>query len=69
MSDIIKAQQGFARKAETNRTHRFEDLYHLLCKREWIEEALQLDFGQDDARWIVFSPCTRSAIPPPNTDG
>jgi hypothetical protein len=172
MSDIIKTQQGLARKAETNRTHRFENLYHLLCKREWIEEALQhvldndgagtagvdgmswknfndvnkSDFenekfreqfieslqeelkkytaetdaretgrdtqagseqearfrdthpegpnssdlaenahgtylgsgfllllewmrGQDDVRWIVFSPCTRSAIPQPNTDG
>src|SRR5260221_4595057 len=47
MSDIIKAQQGFARKAETNRTHRFEDLYHLLCKSEWIEAALQHVLGND----------------------
>jgi len=40
MSDIIKAQQGLARKAQADKEHRFRDLYHLLCKREWIEEAL-----------------------------
>src|SRR5215467_2597231 len=42
MSDqnIIKAQQGLARKAQTQRSHRFEDLYFLLYKREWIAEAL-----------------------------
>ena len=49
MSDIIKAQQGLARKAETERTHHFEDLYHLLCKREWIEEALQHVLDNDGA--------------------
>src|SRR5207245_10236721 len=63
MSDIIKAQQGLARKAETDRTHHFEDLYHLLCKREWIEEALQhvLDndgsqtAGIDGISWKTFN--------------
>src|SRR5258708_10484786 len=49
MSDIIKTQQGLARKAETNRTHHFEDLYHLLCKREWIEAALQHVLDNDCA--------------------
>src|SRR5258708_5770490 len=68
MSDIIKAQQGFARKAETNRTHRFEDLYHLLCKSEWIEEALQhvLDndgagtAGVDGMSWKAFHDVDKS---------
>ena len=63
MSDIIKAQQGLARKAETDRTHHFEDLYHILCKREWIEEALQhvLDndgsqtAGVDGVSWKTFN--------------
>ena len=49
MSDIIKTQQGLARKAQRNRTHRFEDLYFLLCKREWIEEALQHVLDNDGA--------------------
>jgi hypothetical protein len=68
MSDIIKAQQGLARKAETNRTHRFEDLYHLLCKSEWIEEALQhvLDndgagtAGVDGMSWKAFHDVDKS---------
>jgi len=63
MSDIIKTQQGLARKAETDRTHHFEDLYHILCKREWIEEALQhvLDndgsqtAGVDGVSWKTFN--------------
>ncbi len=49
MSDIIKTQQGLARKAETDRRHHFEDLYHLLCKREWIEEALRHVLDNDGA--------------------
>ena len=68
MSDIIKTQQGLARKAETNRTHHFEDLYHLLCKREWIEEALQhvLDndgagtAGVDGMSWKSFNDVNKS---------
>jgi hypothetical protein len=63
MSDISKTQQGLARKAETDRTHHFEDLYHILCKREWIEEALQhvLDndgsqtAGVDGVSWKTFN--------------
>src|SRR5438874_6423784 len=68
MSDIIKTQQGLARKAETNKTHHFEDLYHLLCKREWIEEALQhvLDndgsqtAGVDGMSWKSFNDVDKS---------
>lgn len=68
MSDIIKTQQGLARKAEVNRTHHFEDLYHLLCKREWIEEALQhvLDndgagtAGVDGVSWKSFNDVDKS---------
>jgi RNA-directed DNA polymerase len=68
MSDIIKAQQGLARKAEVNRAHHFEDLYHLLCKREWIEEALQhvLDndgagtAGVDGMSWKSFNDVDKS---------
>jgi hypothetical protein len=68
MSDIIKTQQGLARKAETNKTHHFEDVYHLLCKREWVEEALQhvLDndgsgtAGVDGMSWKSFNDVDKS---------
>jgi RNA-directed DNA polymerase len=50
MSDIIKAQQGLARKALTEPTHQFKDLYFLLCKREWIASALQRVLSNQGAR-------------------
>jgi RNA-directed DNA polymerase len=40
MSDILKTQRSFARKAAAPKEHRFEDLYHLICRRKWIEVAL-----------------------------
>jgi RNA-directed DNA polymerase len=68
MSDIIKTQQGLARKAQTDRMHRFDDLYFLLSKREWIEEALQhvLDndgagtSGVDGISWKNFNDAEKS---------
>lgn len=68
MSDIIKAQQGLARKAQVDREHRFRDLYHLLCKREWIEKALWhvLDNdgsqtpGVDGISWKSFNDAEKS---------
>ncbi len=68
MSDITKTQQGLARKAQTNRDHQFEDLYHLICKREWIEEALQHVLNNDGAEtagvdgmsWKAFNDADKS---------
>jgi retron-type reverse transcriptase len=68
MSDIIKAQQGLARKAQADKEHRFRDLYHLLCRREWIEEALWhvLDNdgsqtpGVDGISWKSFNDAEKS---------
>ncbi len=48
-ADIIKTQQGLARKAQAQPAHRFADLYHLLYKREWIEVALQHVLDNDGA--------------------
>jgi RNA-directed DNA polymerase len=67
-ADIIKAQQGLARKAQADKVHRFDDLYHLLCKREWIEEALRhvLDNdgsqtpGVDGMSWKDFNDAEKS---------
>ena len=50
MSDIIKAQQGLARKAQSEPTHQFRDLYFLLCQREWIAQALQTVLSNEGAR-------------------
>jgi RNA-directed DNA polymerase len=40
MSEVLKTQQSFARKAKAQPEHRFGDLYHLVCRREWIAIAL-----------------------------
>src|SRR5712691_7088033 len=68
MSDIIKAQQGLARKAQADKSHQFEDLYHLLWKREWIEEALRHVLNNDGAgtagvdgvSWKMFNDVEKS---------
>ncbi len=38
--DIRKTQKSFARKAQAKPEHRFQDLWHLLCREEWIRKAL-----------------------------
>ena len=40
MDDLRKTQESFARKAQAQPTHRFGDLYHLICREEWIRAAL-----------------------------
>ncbi|MCZ7568247.1 MAG: reverse transcriptase domain-containing protein [Ardenticatenaceae bacterium] len=41
MNDLRKTQQSFARKAQAHPEHRFGDLYHLVCREEWLTTALQ----------------------------
>lgn len=41
MDDVRKTQQSFARKAQAQPKHRFGDLYHLICREEWLRQALQ----------------------------
>jgi RNA-directed DNA polymerase len=41
MNDLRKTQQSFARKAQAQPEHRFGDLYHLICRDEWLTEASQ----------------------------
>jgi RNA-directed DNA polymerase len=40
MDDIRKTQESFARKAQTQPEHRFGDLYHLICREDWLMTAL-----------------------------
>jgi group II intron reverse transcriptase/maturase len=50
MSDILKTQRSFARKAITHPEHRFGDLYHLICRKDWIEAALMHVLSNKGAR-------------------
>lgn len=40
MNDLRKTQESFARKAQAQPEHRFADLYHLVCREDWLTEAL-----------------------------
>jgi len=40
MDDLRKTQESFARKAQAQPEHGFADLYHLVCREEWLTEAL-----------------------------
>ena len=40
MSDIIKTQRSFAKKALHCPMHRFDHLYRIICQQEWIAAAL-----------------------------
>jgi RNA-directed DNA polymerase len=41
MDDLRKTQVSFARKAQAQPTHRFGDLYHFVCRDDWLHAALQ----------------------------
>jgi RNA-directed DNA polymerase len=47
---ILKTQRSFARKAQANSEHRFEDLYHLICREDWIRVALEHVLSNTGAR-------------------
>jgi group II intron reverse transcriptase/maturase len=38
--DVLKTQRSFARKAASHKEHRFENLYHLLKRDDWMNVAL-----------------------------
>jgi retron-type reverse transcriptase len=50
MNDILKTQHSFARKAEAQPEHRFGDLYHLICRTDWLESALKHVLSNKGAR-------------------
>ena len=41
MSDIIKTQRSLAIKAKFQKEHQFDHLYRLICRRDWITDALE----------------------------
>lgn len=41
MSDIIKTQSSLAIKAKHNPQHQFDHLYRLICREDWIDDALK----------------------------
>ena len=62
MNDILITQQSFARKALANKAHRFEDLYHLICRGDWIAQALQHVLANQGARTAGVDGVTKMSL-------
>jgi len=48
--DVLKTQHSFARKAVAQPAHRFDDLYHLLAREDWLNAALDAVLANTGAR-------------------
>lgn len=62
MDDITKAQRSFARKALTQPDHRFEDVYHLLYREDWVRRALDHVLSNTGSRTAGVDGVTRRAF-------
>lgn len=62
MDDITKTQQSFARKAAMQPDHQFTDVYHLLCREDWIRTALSAILGNRGSRTAGIDHVTRRAF-------
>jgi len=49
-NDIRETQKSFARKAQAEPEHQFQDLWHLLCREDWIWSALTNTLANTGAR-------------------
>jgi RNA-directed DNA polymerase len=50
MDDIGRTQTALARKAMAVPDHRFDDLYHLICRSDWLETAAKRVLANTGAR-------------------
>ena len=62
MDDIQKTQRSFALKALNQKGHRFDDLYHLICRRDWIEQALNAVLDNTGSRTAGVDGITRKSL-------
>jgi len=62
MDDITKTQQSFARKAAMQPDHQFTDVYHLLCREEWVRIALGAVLQNTSSRTAGVDRVTRRSF-------
>jgi RNA-directed DNA polymerase len=60
MDDIIKTQQSFAKKAQLHPEHQFGDVYHLICREDWIRVALERVLSNKGSRTAGIDGVTRA---------
>jgi RNA-directed DNA polymerase len=61
-NDIRKTQRSFARKAQAAPHHQFQDLWHLLCRQEWIDAALTKVLTNTGAKTAGGDGVTKAAL-------
>ena len=62
MNDLRKTQESFARKAQTQPSHRFGDLYHLVCRADWLKEALRAVLSNTGSRTAGIDGISRKQL-------
>ena len=62
MDDLTKTQRSFARKAMHQPKHRFADLYHLICREEWIATALHAVLANTGSRTAGIDGVTKRQL-------
>jgi RNA-directed DNA polymerase len=62
MNDLRKTQESFARKAQTQPSHRFGDLYHLVCRADWLKEALRAVLSNAGSRTAGIDGISRKQL-------
>jgi group II intron reverse transcriptase/maturase len=62
MSDIIKTQRSLAIKAKYQKEHQFDHLYRLICRQDWIEEALKKILSNQGSKTAGIDGVTKKAL-------
>jgi RNA-directed DNA polymerase len=61
-NDIRETQKSFARKAQAEPEHQFQNLWHLLCREDWIWSALTNTLANTGARTAGIDGISRSDL-------
>lgn len=62
MSDIIKTQRSLATKAKYQKEHQFDHLYRLICRRDWIKDALDTILSNKGSKTAGIDGMTKKAL-------
>ena len=62
MSDIIKTQRSLAIKAKYQSWHRFDHLYRLICRQDWIKDALDTILSNKGSRTAGIDGVRKKAL-------
>ncbi len=62
MSDIIKTQRSLAIKAKYQKEHQFDHLYRLICRQDWIKDALDTILSNQGSKTAGIDGMSKKAL-------